>query len=172
MDTGEKIALASVIIALLSLIAFVVSNTHQPMPILIPMPMPTPTPTSTSTSTLAPQPSVSVSPEPTPELTLSHMDVGVNAIPEVISSTGEARIFVYAESGNVGVSAANVKISVDGGFFKETYNVIVTGTTNEKGIYSTVWCPGAKRKTRYVFSVEVSKPGYESGYGTEEVFIK
>jgi hypothetical protein len=201
METGEKIALAGVIIAVVSLIAFVTcpmlyspqaphvtptpTPTRTQTPSVIPPPLSSPTPTITETPEPTPPQIPTETPIPTPTLkpTITPTSPGpelgitvrVNTYPRTILAGESTEISVIALSGNIPVLGANVKISAGGGFFEDTGNVVITGTTNDEGGFRTIWHTYEKSaytgEMSYVFSVDVSKSGYESGYGEGEVFI-
>ena len=175
METGEKIALAGVIIAVVSLVAFVIHPMLYNSPQAPPAPL-TPTPTLTQTPSVipsplhSPTPTITEPPEPEHSITVS-----VNTYPRTILAGESTEISVIALSGDVPVPGANVKISAGGGFFEDTGNVITTGITNDEGVFRTIWHTYEKSaytvEMSYIFSVDVSKSGYESGYGEGEVFI-
>ena len=114
-------------------------------------------------------------PEPVPPEPEHSITVRVNTYPRTILAGESTEISVMTLSGNVPVPGANVEISAGGGFFEDTGNVVVTGITNDEGVFRTIWHTYEKSaytgEMSYVFSVDVSKSGYESGYGEGEVFI-
>ena len=122
-----------------------------------------------------PEPPEPEPPEPEPPEPEHSITVRVNTYPRTILAGESTEISVIALSGDVPVPGANVKISAGGGFFEDTGNVITTGITNDEGVFRTIWHTYEKSaytgEMSYVFSVDVSKPGYESGYGEGEVFI-
>ena len=121
------------------------------------------------------EPSELVPPEHEPPEPEHILTVRVNTYPRTILAGESTEISVIALSGDVPVPGANVKISAGGGFFEDTGNVITTGITNDEGVFRTIWHTYEKSaytgEMSYVFSVDVSKSSYESGYGKGEVFI-
>jgi hypothetical protein len=122
-----------------------------------------------------PEPQEHVPPEPEPPEPEHSITVRVNTYPRTIMAGESTEISVIALSGDVPVPGANVKISAGGGFFEDTGNVITTGITDDEGVFRTIWHTYEKSaytgEMSYVFSVDVSKSSYESGYGKGEVFI-
>lgn len=114
-------------------------------------------------------------PEPVPPEPEHSITVRVNTYPRTILAGESTEISVMALSGNVPVPGANVKISAGGGFFEDTGHLIVTGITNDQGVFRTIWHTCEKSaytgEMGYLFSVDVSKSGYESGYGEGVVSV-
>ena len=89
------------------------------------------------------------------------MTVRVNTHPETISRGQPTEILVKAltPQGDP-IPQAHVKISAGGGLFLHSNTTTIQGETNAQGDFSTPWkcnqCAPA-----YVFSIEVTKPGFE-----------
>jgi hypothetical protein len=100
------------------------------------------------------------------------INVNAGTHPAVVSKGQPTDIKVEAFS-NQGdpIPGAHVKISAGGGVFLDSAGLVVEGQTDINGVYVTPWkcmqCAPA-----YVFSIEVTKPGFDKGKSEATVNIK
>ena len=81
----------------------------------------------------------------------------------------EIRVEALSDKG-VPIPNADVKISAGGGSFLDTHSTEVHGYTDANGIFVTPWkC--LQCAPTYIFSIEVTKPGFNKWMGKAEVNI-
>lgn len=103
--------------------------------------------------------------------------VSVNTNPRTISAGGSTVVSVVVLSDNSPVPNANVKVGAGGGYFSDTGNTVSTGTTDNNGVFKTVWYTYDRSVYTgtgylyYAFSVSVNKQGYVSGDGEDQVKV-
>ena len=103
---------------------------------------------------------------------LREMTVSVQARPASVAVGRQTHIVAQViASGGGAVQDADVRISFGGGRFRESSTRELTGRTNEDGVFQGDWscdpCAAA-----YLFSAEVTKPGYRNARAEARVRIR
>jgi hypothetical protein len=98
--------------------------------------------------------------------------VNASTHPDTVSKgqPTDIRVGAFSNQGDP-IPDAHVKISAGGGVFLDATGLVVEGQTDINGVFVTPWkcmqCAPA-----YVFSIEVTKPGFDKGKAEAKVNIK